>query len=235
MEEHRKKANISTVFLIYLSWVIIGELIPYLNRIFDFQRINVWILPAVRMTLMFSVTYMYVKLYEKQSFSSGFTFSFKNIGKNIFWAVVFFVVAGAVLMGYQFLIVKPLTEKFIQASSGISEESVRSFGDRLIEFLYIFYEEVIEVFLFIGFLLDRLAKYWNWPLAIIVSNIGFALWHYDYWSQGWLEGSLMILLTFISGIIVSLSYFKAKNSLSPVICGILVDCPNSIRILLGLM
>jgi len=138
-------------------------------------------------------------------------------------------------MSYQFLIVKPLTEKFIQASSGISEEAVRSFGGRLIEFLYIIYEEVIEVFIFVGFLLDRLAKKMNWPFVIIVSNIGFALWHYDYWSKGWLEGSLMILLTFISGVIVSLSYFKTKNSLSPVICGILVDCPNSIRILLGLM
>lgn len=223
------------MFFIYLTWIIISELVPYLNHIFDFRRINVWILPAVRMTLMFLVTYAYVKFYEKQSFSSGFTFSFTNIGKNIFWAVIFFAVAGGVIVSYQFLIVKPLTEKFIQASSGISEEAVRSFGERLIEFLYIIYEEVIEVFLFIGFLLDRLAKKWGWPLAIIVSNIVFALWHYDYWSQGWLEGSLMILLTFIAGVIISLCYFKTKNSLSPVICGNLVDCPNSIRILLGLM
>ncbi len=138
-------------------------------------------------------------------------------------------------MGYQFLIVKPLTENIIQASGAISHGEIRPFYERLIEYLYIVYEGIIEVIIFIGFLLDRLAKKWKWPAALILGNILFALWHYSYWSKGWLEGSLMIILTFLAGLIVSLSYVKTENTLSPVICHTLVDSPASIRILLGLI
>jgi len=233
--EKRNPSNLLFVFLIYLSWILIDEFIPYLNRIFDFRKINLWILPAVRMTLMFLVSYFYVKLYEKQSFSSGFNFSFNKIGKNILWAFVFFVIVGAFAMPYQFLIVKPLTGEMKTASSVVSHNVVNPFVERLIEYLYIVYEGIIEVIIFVGFFLDRLAKRWNWPSALIVANIGFALWHYNYWRSGWLEGSLMIIMTFIMGIIISLSYVKTKNSLSPVICHTLVDSPNSIRILLGMM
>lgn len=235
MEEKIKTSHLGFVFLIYIFWLFIDYLYPFLNRLYDFRSINQWILPAVRMALMLFVTYFFIRFYEKKTFSSGFNFAFEKFGKNILWALIFFVVAGVVLMGYQFLIVKPLTKKVMEASSAISHGDVKPFYERLIEYLYIVYEGIIEVFIFIGFLLDRLAKKWKWSVALIVGNILFALWHYNYWSKGWLEGSLMVILTFLAGIIVSLSYVKTKNTLSPVLCHTLVDSPASIRILLGLM
>jgi hypothetical protein len=133
--EKRNPSNLLFVFLIYLGWILIDEFVPYLNRIFDFRKINLWLLPSVRMTLMFLVTYFYVKFYEKQSFSSGFNFSFKKIGKNILWAFVFFIIVGAFAMPYQFLIVKPLTGEMKTASSVVSHNVVNPFVERLIEYL----------------------------------------------------------------------------------------------------
>jgi membrane protease YdiL (CAAX protease family) len=184
---------------------------------------------------MFLITYLFIHIYEKKTFSTGFNFTFQKLGKNILWAFVFFAVAGVVLMGYQFLIVKHLTEKVIRASGAVSQGEIKPFYERLIEYLYIVYEGIIEVFIFIGFLLDRLAKRWTWPVALILGNLLFALWHFDYWSKGWLEGSLMIILTFLAGFIVSLSYVKTENTFSPTICHTLVDSPASVRILLGLV
>jgi membrane protease YdiL (CAAX protease family) len=230
-----KTSHLTYVFFIYIFWLLIDYFLPYVNRLYDFRSINKWILPAVRMALMFLVTYLFVRFYEKKTFSSGFNFAFERFGKNILWAFVFFVIAGIVLMGYQFLIVKPLTKKVIEASGAISPGELKPFYERLIEYIYIVYEGIVEVFIFIGFLLDRLAKKWKWPVALVVGNVLFALWHYNYWRKGWLEGSLMVILTFLAGIIVSLSYVKTKNTLSPVICHTLVDSPSSIRILLGLM
>lgn len=235
MEGRIKTSHIILVFLVYISWLLIGYFLPLINRLYDFRSINKWILPAIRMAFLFLVTYLFVQIYEKKTFASGFNFAFQRFGKNIFWAFVFFVVAGVVLMGYQFFIVKPLTRKAILASGAISHEGIKPFYERLIEYLYIVYEGIIEVFIFIGFLLDRLAKKWKWPTALVIGNVLFALWHFSYWSKGWLEGSLMIFLTFLAGFIVSLSYVKTENTLSPAICHTLVDSPASVRILLGLM
>jgi membrane protease YdiL (CAAX protease family) len=187
------------------------------------------------MTFMFLATYFYVKFYEKKSFSEGFNFSFKSLGRNVLWALVFTVIDALALHTYLFLIVKPLTKEVIIASSGIGQQAPPPFWSRLIEYLYIVYEGIIEVFIFIGFLFDRLWKRWGWPLALLVGNIAFGLWHYSYWSKGLLEGSLMIILTIISGIIHSINYMKTKNSLSPAITHFLTDSPMAIRILLGMM
>lgn len=233
--EKNKKPNLLFVFLIYLSWILFNEFTPYLNRIYDFRKIHIWILPAFRMTLMFLAAYLFVKFYERNSFSSGFNFRFKNIGKNAFWGFVFSVIAIAVGGSYLYLIVKPLTQKVLTASSGIPQEVGHTFWDRFFEYLYIIYEGIIEVLIFIGFFFDRLAKRWGHPLALIVSNVGFALWHYSYLQSGWLEGGLMIFMTFLLGSITTMNYIKTKNSLSPVICHTLIDSPYSIRILLGMM
>lgn len=235
MKGEKKEGNFLFIFLIYVSWIVIEQVTPYLNQAFDFRKIHPWLLPAIRMTLLFLVTYAYVKYYERKSFAEGFNFAFRNIGRNIMWAFVFFLVGGLVIMAYQMLVVKPLTAKVLTASSSPSAEPAKSFFHRLFEYLYIVYEGIIEVFIFIGFLYDRLARKWSLPMALIVANLAFALWHYDYWRQGWLEGSLMIVLTFLAGLITTLNYVKTKNSLSPVICHTFIDSPNSIRILLGVM
>jgi len=235
MKGEKKYLNLLSIFLVYISWIIITELIPYIKHIYDFHKINRWILPAIRMTLMLLVTFFYARFYEKRSFTSGFNFSFQKIGKNIFWAVIFFVGTGIFVLAYQAFIVKPLTKKFVIASSGISREVARPFIERLIEYLYIVYEGIIEVLIFIGFLLDRLARKWGWTAAIIVSNVAFAFWHFHYWRSGWLNGSLMIILTFLIGVGTSLCYAKTKNSMGPVLLHTMMDSPMSIRILLGMM
>ena len=235
MNTERKSSDLVFIFFIFLCWILITKFTPYLNRLFDFRKIHLWILPTIRMTFMFLVTYLYVKFYEKKSFSEGFNFSFQRTARNVLWAFIFALIDSAAVMGYLFLIVKPLTHEVLTASGAISQPVPPPFWSRLLEFLYIVYEGIIEVFIFIGFLFDRLKKMWNWPAALIVANLGFALWHYNYWNKGILEGSLMIILTFISGIIHSLNYMKTKNSLSPAICHFLTDSPSSVRILLGIM
>lgn len=187
MKKEGRTPNIIFVLGIYFIWIIISKYIGYLNRIYDFRSINLWILPAIRMTLMLLVPYLYIRLYEKKSFSSDFNFRFQKIGKNILWAVIFFLATGIVFFAYQTFIVKPLATKAVIASSGIAREAVRPFIERFIEYLYILYEGIVEVLVFVGFLLDRLAKKWGWTAAIIVSNISFALWHFNYWRSGWLN------------------------------------------------
>jgi membrane protease YdiL (CAAX protease family) len=187
------------------------------------------------MTLVFLATYAYISGIEKKSFAAGFNFSFRKIGKNIIWAFIFSLIALAVLAGYQFLIVRPLASKILEASVTGSEGMSKAFSERLIVYFYVVYEGIIEVLIFIGFLLDRLAIRWGWAGALAASNFCFALWHYAYWRNGLLEGTLMVVLTFIAGIIISLSYLKTKNSLSPTICHFLVDSPMAISELLGMM
>jgi membrane protease YdiL (CAAX protease family) len=233
--KERRISELVFLLSVYAAWIVVSELTPYLNRLVEFGRHNTWLLAAIRMTLLLLVTFAYIRAVEKRSFWSGFNLSFQQIPKNILWAVVFFLVAGLILMPYQMLIVRPLTEGFVTASSGISHETARPFGNRLVEYLYIVYEGVVEALIFIGFLLDRLARRWGWLAAIVVSNLAFALWHYDYLASGLLTGSLMMILTFLAGVPESLSYVRTKNSLSPIICHTLIDSPMSIRILLGMV
>jgi len=125
-----------------------------------------------------------------------------------------------------------IPEMFTAPSSG-GKAVTKHFGARLFEYLYIVFEGVVEVLIFIGVLVDRLAKKWGWTVSIVISNIIFALWHYQYWRMGGLAGSLLIILTFIAGSIVSLNYMKTKNTLSSALCHIFVDSPSAIKILLG--
>jgi membrane protease YdiL (CAAX protease family) len=126
------------------------------------------------MTLMLLIPYIYIKFYEQQSFASGFNYRFQKIWENILWAVIFFLATGIVVYAYQTFIVKSLAKEAVGTSSGISHETVKPFIERLIEYLYIVYEGIVEVLVFVGFFLDCLTKKWGWIAAIIISNIGFS-------------------------------------------------------------
>jgi hypothetical protein len=41
------------------------------------------------------------------------------------------------------------------------------------------------------------------------------------------------VLTFIAGSIISINYMKTKNTLSSILCHLLVDSPSTMKILLG--
>lgn len=182
---------------------------------------------------MLIVTWFYVSICERKSFSSGFNFYFKDIGRNLLWAGVFFAIAFLAEKVYHELVMKALIPEMFTASSSGGKAVTKHFGARLFEYLYIVFEGVVEVLIFIGVLVDRLAKKWGWTVSIVISNIIFALWHYQYWRMGGLAGSLLIILTFIAGSIVSLNYMKTKNTLSSALCHIFVDSPSAIKILLG--
>ena len=109
----------------------------------------------------------------------------------------------------------------------------KAFGARVFEYFYILFEGFVEVLVFIGVLLDRLAKRFGWVFAILTSNLIFALWHYPYWRMGFLPGSLLIVLSFLVGIVISLNYLKTRNTFSSALCHIMVDSPSAIKILLG--
>ncbi len=227
-----KNQLIGLGFLI-AAWFAITQFTPLLNKLYDFRSVNPWILPYFRMALMFAVTWIYVSIYEKKSFSNGFNLYFKDFGRNLLWAVIFF---GLVFMAeklYQALAIKPLIPEMFTASSSGGKAVTTTFGARVFEYFYIVFEGIVEVLIFIGVLVDRLAKKWGWIFAIIFGNIVFALWHYPYWRMGWLPGTLLIVLTFIAGSIISLNYMKTRNTLSSVLCHIFVDSPSAIKILLG--
>lgn len=233
MRQEKGDVNLWKLFGIYLSWLAINELTPRLNQIIDLKKVNHNIWPAVEMALILPVTCAYVRYSENESFLSGFNLSFRNIGQNLLWALLFFSLALAVEAAFQFLVFMPIAQKMVVPSGAVSQEVIRPFLDRLVEYLYVVYEGIIEVLVFIGFLFDRLARKWDWKRALIVSNLGFALWHYNYWSKGRLEGSLTVLMVFIAGSIITLSYWKTRNTLSPLICHTLVDFPSEIRHLMG--
>ena len=219
--------------LVCVAWMAITALTPYLKHLYNFRAINPNLLPAIRMTLLLVVTVLYARIFERRRFAEAFNLNFKRIGRNVLWAVVFFVVATAVVQAYEYVIVRPVLGASVEASGGASE-AAPPLLHRFFEYLYVLYEGVVEVLIFIGFLLDRLAKRWGWAWSLAITNMAFALWHYSYWRQGWMVGSLMILLTFFAGLVISLSYIKTKNSLSPMICHTLVDLPSEISMLLGL-
>jgi len=185
------------------------------------------------MVLILVATWSYIKLVEKKAFSAGFNLSFRGLPRAIFWAGVFFVLVYVAEEIYQRLVLTTLLHREATASSTGHEVEVRALAARVFEYSYIVFEGVVEVFVFIGFLLDRLQKRWGWTASILVSNIVFALWHFPYWKLGLLPGSLLIALTFIAGCIISLNYRVTRNTLSASLCHIFVDSPSAIRVLLG--
>ncbi len=233
-KEQRDKSRLGLVLLIALSWFALTALAPYYQRAWDLRRIHPVLPAALRMTLMYLVTWLYVRLVEKKTFGEGFSWSFKKIGKSVLWAFLVFLVTTAVVTAYQALVVVPLMKQTVEASGAAAEESVRPFWSRLVEYAYIVYEGLIEVLIFIGFLLDRMARIWKPAWALLASNVLFALWHYNYWRKGLLEGSLMIILTFLAGLLISLGYLKTKNSLTPALSHFLVDAPSGLKELFGI-
>jgi membrane protease YdiL (CAAX protease family) len=232
--ESDQQIRLMPVLLVAASWFAVTAAIPYLNRIADFRAVDPYFLPAIRMALMLLVTVLYVRLAERTAFLPGIRFSFRGLGRSLLWAVILAVVTYALVEIYQRAVVVPLTAGTVEASASGPGETLLPLARRIIQYAYIVFEGIVEVFIFIGFLVDRLARKWGWAASILVGNIVFALWHYAYWSKGLLEGSLMIGLTFIAGAAISISYFKTRNSLTPTVCHILVDLPSSIRELLGL-
>ena len=233
MTEKKNEIKGLWILLVYLSWIGITAGFRYFLRLFDYQFVNIWIWAAVRMTLLLAVTYLFIKFHEKKNFAEGFNLRFHQIGKNILWAVIFVAAAGGVLWAFQNFIVKPIVGTAVIASSAPEKTSIPSLFERASEFFYIVYEGLVEVFIFIGFLVDRLAKKYGWTTAIILGNIGFALWHFNYWNSGILRGMMMIVFVFIAGIFDTLIYYKTRNSLGPAIGHTLGDFPHAIRFLLG--
>ncbi len=230
MQEHSERPL--AIFAVYASWIAVTALTPFLKHLYNFRGINPNLLPGIRMTVMLLVTVLFARAVEQRRFADAFNLNFRQLGKNILWAVVFFALATAVVEAYQYMIVRPVLGSGVEASAGSHEATLPLFN-RLIEYAYVVYEGIVEVLIFIGFMLDRLARRWGWTWSLVVTNIGFALWHFAYLRQGWLVGSLMILLTFFAGFIISLSYIKTRNSLSPMLCHTLVDMPPGIGMLLG--
>jgi len=233
-ENGRKPNEILYIGLIVIGWFALTWLGPYYSSLLPLRRIH-YILPAaLRMTLMFLLTWGYIRFYEKKTFDDGFGFSFRRLGRSLLWGVIIALIATAVLEAYQKWIVTPLTSQVLQASTEGPAETIPPFGARLVDYLYVVYEGFVEVLIFIGFLLDRLARRWKPGIALVAGNVVFALWHYAYWRKGLLEGSLMIFLTFIAGSIISLGYLKTKNSLTGVVSHFLVDTPSAVKELLGI-
>ncbi len=80
MEGRIRTSHIILVFLVYVSWLLVDYFLPWINRLYDFRSINKWILPTIRMALMFFITYLFVLNYEKKTFFTGFNFAFQRLG-----------------------------------------------------------------------------------------------------------------------------------------------------------
>src|SRR5512139_3096478 len=105
----KAEVNLLHLFLIAASWLVILEVTPLLNRLFHFRQSSLLsLLAALRMSFMLLVTYLYVRLREKQGFASGFHFKLEKIGRSALWAFLFFLLTVAFLMPYQHFIVQPV-------------------------------------------------------------------------------------------------------------------------------
>jgi membrane protease YdiL (CAAX protease family) len=228
-----KQGGTLGLLLLVGCWFAITHLVPRLNDLHDFRSTSPWILAYFRMGSMLVVTAAYVSLHEKKPLSEGFNFHLRDIRRSLSWAIIFFAVTFGAEKLYAVLVLEPLVPELGTASSSGGEAVTQSVGARVFEYLYIVFEGMVEVLVFTGVLLDRLARRHGWPSAIVASNVVFALWHYPYWKMGWLPGSLLIVLTFIAGSLISLNYMKTRNTLSSALCHVFVDSPSAIRILLG--
>ncbi len=231
------KVDLPLVFLVALSWFALTAATPLLRTGLGLGRLHPTLPAFVRMTLMGLVTWAYVALHERRGFSDGFGYTRRRIGNALLVGVLAAVAATALISAYESWVVAPLARRTLEASSAAAPsggESVPPFGSRLVEYLYVVYEGFVEVLIFVGFLLDRLARRWKAVPALLVANVVFALWHYSYWRKGALEGSLMIGLTFIAGTLVSLGYLRSRNGWTPTVAHWLIDAPGAIRELAGI-
>src|SRR5512135_2113242 len=183
----RNRMGLMEVALVVGCWFLLTWLAPSYSRLLPLRRIHPILPAALRMTLMYLVTWLYVRFREKKTFGPGFGFGFHRLGRVILWGVIIALAATAVLQAYQAWVVTPLTRQALQASTEGPAESLPPFGSRLVDYLYVVYEGIVEVLIFIGFLLARLAERWKPWVALVSSNIVFALWHYAYWRKGLLE------------------------------------------------
>lgn len=228
-----RRPNLLPVGVVSLAWFAITAATPYLNRLYDVHAVNPWILPYVRMTLMLLVTWLYIRWGEQLSAAEGFGLQWDRIGRALAWGVVFALLASAAVYLYEAGVVNRLMPAPMEASSALDGHSVEPLTRRVFEYGYIVYEGIVEVLIFVGFLADRLARRWGWTAAVVVSNVVFAAWHYNYLRAGVLPGTLMILLSFIAGVIITLGYVRTRNTLTPTVSHFLVDSPEAVRILLG--
>jgi len=103
-----KKNQMFGLFVLVLTWFAITQFTPHLNKLYDFRSVNPWALAYIRMALMLVVTWAYISFLEKKSFGEGFNIFFKDFGRNLFWAVVFFALAFLAEKLYSALVMKPL-------------------------------------------------------------------------------------------------------------------------------
>ncbi len=222
------------VLAVFASWLLISRMFHWIPGVSGLGRAGLLTLATVRMLLLLAATWAYVRWGEGRTLREGVHLRWRRVGRNLLWAVIFAAVAMGLERAYQALVVGPWLGRAAEASAGGVGE-VAPFGLRLFDYLYVVLEGIVEVLIFVGFLFDRLWRRWGTPAALVAANLGFALWHYGYWRKGLLEGSLMIGLTFLVGVVACLNYLKTRNTLSPTVAHLLVDSPTAIRELLGLV
>jgi membrane protease YdiL (CAAX protease family) len=228
-----RQYDLRYVWAAYVAWLGITWAEPQLYRVVDLRSINPWIIPTVRMLLMLAAAYAVLRWVEHRSFASGFHVSKQRIGAALAWAVGLAVAAYGAEWLYERVVMLPLLGGGQEASSGHEAETIQPLVARGVEYGYIVIEGVIECLIFVGFLIDRLARRWGWVAALLVGNVAFALWHFWYFRAGLLPGGVLIGLTFVLGLIISLSFVRTRNVLAPIACHLLVDSPSAISILLG--
>jgi membrane protease YdiL (CAAX protease family) len=232
--EHAPDCSPAVLGAVVVGWFALTALGPLYRRIWGLAALHP-ILPAtLRMTLMLLLTWVVIRRVEGRRFAEGFSWTTARLARSIAWGVLVAAAATVVVAAYQALVVVPLMKQTVVASAAAEEAGRAPFWSRFVEYLYIVYEGVVEVLTFIGFLLDRLVRRWGPVRALLATNVVFALWHYGYWRQGLLEGSLMIVLTFLAGTVISLAYLRAGNSVAPTVSHFLVDAPSGLKELFGI-
>jgi membrane protease YdiL (CAAX protease family) len=231
--ETPERVRLPQLAVVVVAWFAVTWLTPQLNLLVDLRSVNLWILPYLRMALMLGITWAFVAKVERLGFGQGFNLRFDRLGRAVWWAAIFFVITFAAEKAYAALVLNPLAHGVTEASSVGVSSGVRSLTARAFEYSYIVFEGIVEVLVFIGFLVDRLAKRWGWVASVLISNVIFALWHFPYWRMGALPGTLLVVQTFIAGVVISLNFRVTKSSLSSALCHFLVDSPSALRILLG--
>ena len=224
----QRAVPVPVLLLMFAVWLAITWATPYFNAVVNLRRVDPWLPPAIRMLLILLTTWLVAYLWDDGGLGAIFNLSTRRLGSALGWAIAFAALALVVEKIYEWLILG----SFLNTSSkSPGTNAVPAISRRIFESFYIVLEGVVESLVFVGFLIDRLAKRYGWTFALILGNAAFALWHFGYWKAGLLEGSLLIGMVFVIGSAVALSYKMTKNCLSPIIAHTLVDAPGIGRVL----
>lgn len=195
LNEAIKKISIIEIALVL---IIALAIILSLNFLFNLDISEEWIYVAV---------ILYI-IYKVRNYRSDFITDAKNIFSKISPKFVILIVVVNVFFSYGMLYGFNLLVEFVPGVSDLLYSTIITVKSTILFdiFTTVIVAPIAEELIFRGVLLNRLTKYLNLPLAILISSIVFGALHNP--------GS--IISAFVFGLCMAIMYIKSQNILLPI-------------------